>query len=252
MSNAGKLAIVTGTSAGIGHALVPILLERGWRVIGVSRRQASFDHVAYRHLSLDLADLDAVASAFERDVAPLLRDASIARVGLVNNAALIGPLRTVDATDAREMLATYAVNVVAPEWLTGFVARHAPRASALRVVNVSSGAANRPTAGLGTYCSTKAALRMASMNAAADFASEPLRSRMTTDAAVLSYSPGTVDTPMQVVARSQSAAQFPAVVMFQGFHDRGALVPAEQPAGEIADFLDSSGVPAFAERRLGE
>ena len=47
-------ALVTGASSGIGAAIVERLLRDGWRVTGISRRPATFDHPAFDHLSLDL------------------------------------------------------------------------------------------------------------------------------------------------------------------------------------------------------
>ncbi len=252
MPSADRLAIVTGTSTGIGHAVALRLLHDGWDVIGVARRDPLIPNAAYRHVALDLGDLAAVTATFEREIAALVSDDRRKRIGLVNNAALLGQLATVDRCDPARTLAAYAVNVVTPNWLMGFVARHAPRDCALRILNVSSGAAQRPTPGLGDYVGTKAALRMATLNAAADFESRALHARMTHDVALLSYSPGTVDTPMQVEARSQKAAEFPAVTMFKGFHDQGALVPVERPAAEIAAFLLSDHPPKVAERRLGD
>ncbi|MDE3128766.1 MAG: SDR family NAD(P)-dependent oxidoreductase [Gemmatimonadota bacterium] len=247
-----KLAIVTGTSSGIGRAVALRLLDHDWDVIGVARRDAAIRHARYRHLALDVGDLTALTATFERDVAPLVSDPARTRIGLVNNAAVIGRLRTVDATDAAALRTTYAVNVVAPVWLTGFVARHTPRTAALRILDVSSGAAIRPLPGLGEYAGTKAALRMMSMAAAADFQSAPLNGRMTRDAAVLSYSPGTVDTPMQVEARGQRPDDFPAQTWFQERHDTGGLHAPELPAAEIVEFLESAKALAFAERRFGE
>ncbi len=252
MPSNARLAIVTGSSSGIGHAVALGLLDAGWDVIGVARRDAFIPNAAYRHVKLDLGDLAAVTATFEREIAALVSDDRRKRLGLVNNAAVIGQLTTVDKTDPAQMLAAYAVNVVAPSWLMGFMARHAPRTSALRIVNISSGAAQRPTPGLGAYVGTKAALRMATFNAAADFESRVMQARMTHDVALLSYSPGTVSTPMQVEARSQSADEFPAVTMFKGFHDKGQLVPVEQPAAEIVAFLQSDHPPKAAERRLGD
>ncbi|MGH7669498.1 MAG: SDR family NAD(P)-dependent oxidoreductase [Gemmatimonadaceae bacterium] len=252
MPTAHRLAIVTGTSSGIGHAVALALLNDGWDVIGVARRDPLIPNAAYRHITLDLADLGALTATFEREIAALVSDDRRQRLGLVNNAARIGQLSTIDKTDPASMLAAYAVNVVAPSWLMGFMARHTPRESALRIVNLSSGAAQRPTPGLGIYVGTKAALRMASLNAAADFDSRALRAHMTHDVAVLSYSPGTVDTPMQVEARSQKPEEFPAVTMFKGFHEQGQLVPVERPAAEIVTFLESDKAAKAAERRLGD
>lgn len=252
MPSADRLAIVTGTSSGIGNAAAYQLLSHGWDVIGVSRRDTTFMNAAYRHVKLDLADLAAVTATFEREIAPLISDDRRRRIGLVNNAALIGRLGTIDGTDAAEMLTVYAVNVVAPTWLMGFMARHAPRDAALRILNVSSGAAQRPTPGLGEYVGTKAALRMTTLSAAADFESKAMRERTPGNVALLSYSPGTVDTPMQVEARSPSADQFPAVTMFKGFYDQGQLVSVDQPARDIVAFLESEHPPKVAERRLGE
>ncbi len=121
------LAIVTGTSTGIGNAVALRLLHEGWDVIGVARRDPMIPNAAYRHVKLDLADLAAVTATFEREIAPLVSDDRRKRLGLVNNAALIGQLATVDKTDPAKMLAAYAVNVVAPTWLMGFMARHTPR-----------------------------------------------------------------------------------------------------------------------------
>lgn len=252
MPNDTRFAIVTGSSSGIGLAAVRILLDRGWNVLGAARRTAPIADPLYRHLPIDLANLDALSATFERVVAPLVANPSLERVGLVNNAAVIGQLRTVDATDPDELLATYAVNVVAPVWLMGFVARHTSRSAALRILNVSSGAAQRAMPGLGEYASSKAALRLASMAAAADFQSAPLAGRMTRDVGVLSYSPGTVDTPMQVAARSQRTEDFPSQGWFQDVHDTGKLADPARPAAEIADFLESDRALPFSERRIGE
>ncbi len=247
-----KLAIVTGTSSGIGRAVASALLDRGWDVIGVARRDAAIRHGQYRHFALDLSDLGATVATFERDVAPLVSDDRRERIGLVNNAAVIGRLRTIDATDAASLRTTYTVNVVVPVWLTGFVARHTPRTAALRILDVSSGAAIRPLPGLGEYAGTKAALRMMTMAAAADFQSAPLNGRMTRDVGVCSYSPGTVNTQMQVDARSQNPADFPAQTWFKERHETGGLHAPELPAAEIANFLESARALAFAEKRFGE
>lgn len=163
VDNPPPLALVTGTSSGIGAALAAALLGRGWTVIGLARRAADFDHPDYRHIALDLADLDALEEAARRDLGPVLAESRWSRAALVNNAALSGQSRGLETTAPGPLRELLAVNTVAPMFLMGFVTRVTPPAVPLRIVNVSSGAAVRAFPGLADYCASKAALRMAGM-----------------------------------------------------------------------------------------
>jgi len=162
-ATARKLAIVTGTTSGVGEAVAAALVERGWNVLGVARREATIDHTGYRHLRVDLSDLASLTTAFESDVAPSLLRGDWARIGLVNNAASPELLLPIERMDASELCTLFSINTVAPMWCMGFVSRQAAKHVPLRVVNVSSAAAVRAFAGLGAYGSAKAALRMAGM-----------------------------------------------------------------------------------------
>jgi short-subunit dehydrogenase len=51
-----KTAILVGNSDGIGLATTRELLDRGWRVIGISRSGSSVDHPAYRHVVKEVQD----------------------------------------------------------------------------------------------------------------------------------------------------------------------------------------------------
>jgi benzil reductase ((S)-benzoin forming) len=251
-ASARKLAIVTGTTSGLGAAVAADLLDRGWNVLGVARRESAISHDRYEHLRLDLTDLSSLTTKFEAEVASRLRDDAWTRIGLVNNAASPELLMPVERMDATELSRLFSVNAVAPMWSMGFVSHHTPKDVALRVVNVSSAAGVRGFPGLGAYGSTKAALRMAGMVLAAEWESTVPHAPTRSNAAIMNYQPAAVDTPMQEVARSKSAKEFPWVGMFTSMRDRGVLVEPEGPAAEIADFLDADNVPAFSERRFGE
>lgn len=246
-----KLALVTGTSSGVGAAVARLLLEDSWTVVGVARRAAQLDHPRYQHFALDLADVATTIAALERDVAPVLTDRRWQRVALVNNAADVGQLTSVDQIDPLTLPPLYAVNVAAPIWLMGFLLRTCPQRAALRIVNVSSAAAVQAFPGLGAYSSTKAALRMAGMVLAAELDAPVRRRSAPTDVAILSYEPGLVDTPMQTLARSQPAESFPSAQMFHDFKSGNMLVPPDAPAGEIVAFLEADGQARFTERRFG-
>jgi benzil reductase ((S)-benzoin forming) len=246
-----QLALVTGTTSGIGLSVARRLLDRGWQVIGMARRPAEIEHPQYRHLGIDLADLSHAASTVEQEVAPLVGDSRWQRVGLVNNAANPDLLTSVEQIDPVALLRVYAVNTAAPVWLMGFAIRRSPRTTILRIVNVSSGAAVGVFPGLAAYGSSKAALRMAGMVVAAELTSSQRRLPTPTDVAILSYEPGIVDTPMQRLAREQPSENFPSVQLFRDFAAYGVLVQPQAPAAEIVAFLESDDQPGFSERRFG-
>jgi benzil reductase ((S)-benzoin forming) len=246
-----KLALVTGTTSGIGAAVARLLLERAWTVVGVARRAAQIEHPQYQHLPLDLADVATTVAALERDVAPLLADRHWQRVALVNNAASVDLLTSVEDIDPLALLRLYSVNTATPIWLMGFLLRTCPPAAAVRIVNVSSAAAVDAFPGLAAYGSSKAALRMAGTVFAAELDS-PLRRRPApADVAILSYEPGLVDTPMQRLARSHAPERFPWVQMFHDFESGGLLVQPEAPSAGIVAFLEGDAQRRFSERRFG-
>ena len=249
-STTARLALVTGTTSGIGAALAKQLLQRGWEVAGVARRKPTLENPRYHHLAVDLGDVPMAVKSIESKLGPLLGERAWQRVGLVNNAASASLLGPVQRLDAHELVRLYAINVAIPTWLMGFVVRNSHRGAMIRIVNLSSGAAVRAFPGLAAYCGSKAALRMAGMAFAAELES-PLRSTATPDVAILSYEPGVVDTEMQLATRSKSQEEFPWVETFRGFAAQGALVAPEIPAAEIAEFLEADGRAHFIERRRG-
>jgi benzil reductase ((S)-benzoin forming) len=245
------MALVTGTTSGIGAAVAAQLLDRGWTVVGMARRPAAIAHDRYRHVVVDLADPSAVVASVEREVRPVLADNAWRRVGLVNNAADTGTLRAAETVSPADLLRTCAVNVVSPFWLMGFAVRCTRADASLRIVNVSSAAAVHPFAGLSAYGSSKAALRMAGMIVAAELASPQRTAPAPADFAITSFEPGVVDTEMQAKARSRPSGEFPWVTMFLDFVQRGVMLEPRVPAAEIVRLLESDGTPGFTERRLG-
>ncbi len=247
---ADKLALVTGTTSGIGESVAHQLLEHGWRVVGLARRDAPLTHKRYAHVSIDLADASSLAKTVEPRLDALFAESSWRRIGLVNNAADVGLLGPIARTDPARLSAVFATNSVAPVWLIGQFLRRTPLATPLRVANVSTRAAVHPFAGLGAYGASKAALRMAGMVLAAEIDDARARGERR-DVAILSFEPGTVDTPMQGAARASSRDTLPSVEMFTRFAAEGRLVPPTAPASEIVAFLESDDEPILTERRFG-
>ncbi len=239
-----KLAIVTGTSSGIGSGLAAALIERNWDVVGLSRRDASINSPRYEHVLVDLAHTTGLEGHILSTLKHKLTALSWERVALVNNAAAIGSLKGLEDISEPELSKVYAVNVIAPALLMGFVIREVPESSWLRIINVSSGAAHKGLPGISDYSGSKAALRLTGMTLAAEI-EQSNRSRT----AILSYEPGVVDTEMQVKARTP-AAGFPSQAVFQGFHSQGILQPVGIVIDAMLDFVEDTQSPVFTEKRF--
>ncbi len=155
------LAIITGSSRGLGLALARALAERGWALILDARGGAELERAA--------RELGAITEviAIPGDVADdwhrgALIDAAGEEIDLlVNNASLLGP----GGRDPRPplgrypldtLMRVYQVNVLAPLALTQLALPRMAEGGA--IVNVSSDAAVEPYAGWGGYGSSKAAL----------------------------------------------------------------------------------------------
>ena len=251
MQAENRLAVVTGTSSGIGMAAARALLNEGWTVVGLARRPAALEDPGYRHLTFDLARTAELEALADEHLVPLLSDQSWQRVGLVNNAAVIGSLRALPALSPAQLAEVLAVNTVAPIWLMGLAARVVSPQADLRIVNISSGAAGQGIAGLADYCASKAALRLAGMALGEELTQGAVAGRLPSRTRILSYEPGVVETGMQDAARAASPAEFPSHKIFQEFADQGNLQPAAAVVGELVAFLSATGGEIFTERRFG-
>lgn len=192
--------IVTGGSRGLGLAIVRRLVEDGYRVIAVARRESDEvrEEIAKRpgalvFASFDLADIDAIA-----DFALRLKKEFGAPYGLVNNAGLgtEGALAIMHNAQI-EMLTR--VNVTAPIVLSKYVVRNMMSAGEGRVVNISSIIASTGYSGLSVYGATKAAL----IGFTRSLAREVGRAGVTVNA----VAPGFVETEMTAALGEEDRAK---------------------------------------------
>lgn len=238
-----KLCVITGSSSGIGKAVTEMLLQNGWEVWGVARRESTLVHPDYRHVQLDLANLTELERYFEGPFAAQAALASRTQVALINNAGLLEPVKPTRELPLAQVQLSFTVNTVAPIWLMGCFLRLC-QAVPLRIVNISSGAARRALPGWSVYCASKAALLMAGQA----FEAEMAAALSPQDAVLVSYSPGTVDTAMQAQIRGHDAKDFPPVDRFIGLHEKGELAQPDHPARDIVALLEEQGLPVYSDR----
>ncbi|MEM1411101.1 MAG: SDR family NAD(P)-dependent oxidoreductase [Pseudomonadota bacterium] len=235
-----KLAIVTGTSSGIGAALTDRLLTDGWQVFGVARREVKRTEAAYRHIQADLSDPNVAGSLIEPLLAAEFAFGGCDCLALVNNAASSGQKRAYGKQDASVTFRNIALNLSTPMALMDMVVRARPEGARLRVVNLSSGLAYRPLAATGDYCASKAGLHMAG---------EVLAEEQHPATAVLSYAPGIVDTEMQQSLRTETEGDFVSVGFFKAMHEEGRLASADDVVDPIVTFLSDETITGFHQDR---
>ncbi len=154
----GARVIVTGASRGLGRAVAEAVAGEGGRLVVTATRREHLEGLLARlgerggdahAVALDLADPDSVRAAASEAVAVLGRVE-----GLVNNAGLLGVRRPLAGYPMDVWEHVMAVNLTGTLRLTQAVLPAMSRGGA--IVNVSSGAAGRPT--WGAYSISKLAL----------------------------------------------------------------------------------------------
>lgn len=169
----GKVAIITGSSKGIGKAIAEGLAQHGAHVVISSRDQESCEAVA-SELRKDNLQATAIACHIGKEMErKALVDTTTAKLGgvdiLVNNAAInpvFGPLE-----DAGEAIfdKIMDVNVKAPWMLSNLVLPSMQSRKGGSIINIASVEALTPGMGLGLYSTSKAALLMLTKNQAKEW-----------------------------------------------------------------------------------
>ena len=171
---AGKVAVVTGASSGIGRATALAFAREGASVVLVSRDQAALEAVAAEAVGPTAV---VAADVMATDTPARVIQAAIERFGsidvLVNAAGIIGTAST-DQTPDELFDRMFAINVRAPFRLMREAFPHI-KARQGNVVNVSSVNGLRAFAGVAVYCSSKAALDHLTRCAALDWAPHGVR-----------------------------------------------------------------------------
>ncbi|MBS0593799.1 MAG: 3-oxoacyl-ACP reductase FabG [Proteobacteria bacterium] len=200
---AGKVALVTGGSRGIGRAVVERLAGDGMDVVFFYRGNAEaaqgvVDAVAAaggraEALQADVTDAAAVAQAVERVVE------SRGRIDLlVNNAGIVRDnlLAMLEDADIRAVLDT---NVLGVFHVTRAVVPHMISKRAGKIVNLGSVAGDKGGRGQSNYAASKGAIQAFTRAMAVELASRKIT--------VNCVAPGVIDTEMSQAVRDLAGEQ---------------------------------------------
>lgn len=230
-----RLAIVTGSSRGLGAALVARLLARGERVVGIARHasaELAARGGALEQWQLDLADPLPAAQRL-RDWLAAQDTTSIERAVLINNAGVVPRPQPLREADAAELSTALRVGLEAPLLLCqAFIGATRDWPAERRVLNVSSGLGRRPMAGSAAYCAAKAGMDHLSRCLALE------ETAVERGARVVSLAPGVIDTDMQRTLRAADAAEFTERERFVALQRDGVLLAPDDAAARLLAFLD--------------
>lgn len=189
-----EVALVTGSTSGIGCAVARRLVEEGYFVVLHSRNSADegaalvaeLGHAAY--VQADLAN-DADRVRLVSEAVSLAGRLDV----LVNNAGISGLIPHHDLAAAKPEIwrKLYEVNVIAPFQLIAlseeFLRKSAQHKGSACIINISSHAGVRPKGGSIPYAATKAAV---------NHMTKLLALSLGPDIRVNAVAPGLVDTPL--------------------------------------------------------
>jgi len=160
-SFAGKLALVTGASRGIGAATAEALGKAGAHVILTARTASGLEAVEEAiHAaggSATIAPLDLTDSAAIPKLAAAVVERWAALDIMVLNGAMLGSLSPVEHLDAKELGKIFATNVFASQALIAAFDPMLRRSDKAELVGITSSVASAPRAFWGGYGASKAA-----------------------------------------------------------------------------------------------
>lgn len=223
-----KLAIISGGSKGLGHALAEKLLVSGYQVVEFSR---SAPH-AYS-VKLDFSSPEQMLPVLTLKLGKLAAQ-NWDEIVVISNAASLSPIGPTSRKNSMAVLANININFTSAILFMSEVMKHFQSHDCRKVVaSISSGAALKAYSGWSLYCSAKAGLESYIRTVAAEQASE------TSPFVMLNIDPGVMDTDMQALIRSSQKEDFPAVDYFIHRKESGELRTPDQVAIGVVKILHS-------------
>lgn len=224
---AGKVAIITGASKGIGASMARGLAEFGAQVVVSSRKQDAVDAVASELVADGMLAIGMACHVGSAEQRSLLIDSVINTFGrvdvLINNAAVnpyYGPISQIDLGAYQK---TLDVNLNACMHLSNLAYPHMKEQGQGSIVHITSIEGLHPGNGMGAYSISKAALNMLTQSQAKEWGKDGIR--------VNAIAPGLIKTKF-----SSALWQNEKLVNH---------IEENVPAGRVADPDEMAGLAVF-------
>lgn len=217
-----KIVIVTGGSKGIGNGIIEAYQKLDYRLFSISRTKNTQHAEGVEHIQLDLSE-SKNAETILPSIFQLLDGKNIEAITLINNAATLGIVDTVENIGEADIQKTIALNLTAPFLLTAsFIRLTQQWTCTKKIINISSGAVKNPYYGWAVYASTKAAIDMMTKIVALE------QEHAKHGVKIISIHPGVIDTEMQAQIRKTDESKFKDVKRFIDLKNENKLAtPAD-------------------------
>lgn len=226
--------IVTGTSRGLGNSIAKMLLEDGHTVTGISREAASdlAEYSLYTHEKTDLSEIG-IIDPLIKGITSRINEKEYDSIQLINNAAVIEPLKRIQECSSDEIIFSIHVNLVAPMILTSSFIKHTSIFNLKRkVINISSGSGTYPNPSMSIYSTAKAGINMFTQCVGME------QSREGTPVEVIGFDPGMIETDMQKIARNKENNQFELADLFYEAKLNGQVKSKYEAAKKLKKVID--------------
>jgi NADP-dependent 3-hydroxy acid dehydrogenase YdfG len=212
----GKVAIVTGASAGIGAAIARALAREGARVVLAARRVKRLEGVK-RQIEADGGEAFAIPTDVTRlDEVKRLTERAFKRFGaidiLINNAGVM-PLSLIKDLRVDEWERTIDVNLKGVLYGIATTLPYMLRQGQGHIVTIGSSASRKVYLGGAVYCATKAALRLLHEGLRLELAGSGIKSTL--------IEPGIVNTELHHPTDEKVKE------LYKEFQERSKLRPEE-------------------------
>ncbi|MCI0370349.1 MAG: SDR family NAD(P)-dependent oxidoreductase [candidate division NC10 bacterium] len=204
----GRVALITGASQGIGHAVAAAFSTEGAALALCARRAGPLERVAAMLLGQGADVLALPADVGKAADIAALAEAVRRRFGrlhiLVNNASLLGPMVPLAEYPPEDWETVLTVNLTGPFLLTRACLSLLRAAGGGSIINISSGVGRAARKGWGAYAVSKFGLEGFTQVLADELREEGIRVNAVNPggtrtamraAAVLGEDPGTLPTP---------------------------------------------------------
>ncbi|WP_028550109.1 (S)-benzoin forming benzil reductase [Paenibacillus sp. UNC451MF] len=229
-----KYFIITGTSRGIGQAMAEQLIAPGHCVLCISRsenRSLISRQGNLRYFPFDLGKCSELDGLMD-EVFTCIDSSQAESIYLINNAAVVAPLASIEQCSAEEITYHMQVNLIAPMILTSmFIQRTEHIQADKRIMNISSASSKHLFPGMSCYSSAKAGLDT--------FTQAVSLEQQHTEGGVriASVWPGMIETALQAEARTTSRSRFASADIFTKFKEKGMLTTPEYTAEQLVQLL---------------